>query len=151
MIPASRTTEVTPLSEENKAILIRALDNWNKGDLDRYLQIYDPNVVLHGYQGVGPGLDSVKQFYMGFWAAFPGVQITIDDVVAEGDQLACRFTAAGTNTGPFMGMPPTGKQVNFTGMTILRFANGKCVERWAQADFMGLMQQLGVIPAPGQG
>ena len=61
-----------------------------------------------------------------------------------------RYTFRGTHTGNFMGIAPTGKQVTQTGITIIRFANGKAVEQWANSDDLGLLQQLGVVPAPGQ-
>jgi steroid delta-isomerase-like uncharacterized protein len=108
-------------------------------------------VVLHGYQGVEPGLASVRRFYQAFWEAFPGSQITVEDLIAEADKVACRFTITATHTGPFMGIPATGKQVEFGGITILLFRNGTCVERWSQTDFLGMAQQLGAIPAPSQG
>jgi hypothetical protein len=72
--------------ENNKTIFIRAIGNWNKGNLSEYLQLYDPGVVLHGYMGVvESSLEGVKKFYQRFWAAFPGLHITIDDMIAEGD------------------------------------------------------------------
>ncbi|MCI0441064.1 MAG: ester cyclase [Chloroflexi bacterium] len=132
---------------DNKEILQRAIETLNRGDLEGYLRLYDSRVVLHGYQGVEPGIESVRQFYQGFTAAFSDLKVRLDDVLAEGDRVAARFTTTGTSTGPLMGMPPTGKQVTFGGITILRFAGGKCVERWSQSDFLGLMQQLGAVPA----
>jgi steroid delta-isomerase-like uncharacterized protein len=136
------------VTAENKAALQRAIDQWNAGDLDGYLQLYDPSVTLHGYPGVTPGLESVRGFYQGFWAALPGCQISIEDMVGEGDEVACRATLHGTHTGPLMGVPATGKDVSVPTITILRFAGGKCVERWSQADFLGMLQQIGAIPAP---
>jgi len=114
-----------------------------------YFDLYDANIVLHGYQGVTPGIASVRQFYTAFWAAFPDCVLTLHDVIAEGDQVACRFVVQATHQGSFHGIPPTGKRVTLPGITMLRFAGGKCVERWSQADFLGLLQQLSVISAPG--
>ncbi len=68
--------------------------------------------------------------------------------MAEGDKVTCRYTFSGTHRGPLMGIPPTGKAATIGGISILRFDGDKCVERWTQTDFLGLMQQLGVIPAP---
>jgi predicted ester cyclase len=136
------------VTAENKAALQRAIDQWNAGDLEGYLQLYDPSVTLHGYPGVTPGLESVRQFYEGFCAAVPGSQLTLDGIVAEGDEVATRFTLRGTHRGELMGVPATGKDVTVPGITILRFAGGKCVERWSQADFLGMLQQIGAIPAP---
>ena len=136
--------------EENKAILQRAADHWNKGDLSGYLELYDPNAVVYGYQGVEPGVESIKQFYSAFWVAFPGCQLTFEDLIAEGNRVAVRFVVHGIHQGDFQGIPATGKQVTVPGITILRFVGGKCVERWSQADFLGLLQQLGVVPTPRQ-
>lgn len=137
--------------EQNKAALLRAAENFNRpGDKTAYLELYDTQAVLHGYAGVEPGLASITQFYQGFWAALPDCQLTLDNLVSEGDKVACSFVVRGTHQGDLMGIPPTGKPINLTGCTILRFANGKCVERWSQADFMGMLQQLGVMPAMGQ-
>jgi steroid delta-isomerase-like uncharacterized protein len=135
-------------TKENEANLRRAIDAWNQGNLDAYLQLYHPDVVLHGYAGVEPGLDSVRQFYTGFFMAFPGSRLTIEDVVTEDDKVVCRFSLTATHQGNFMGIPPTGKEVGFAGITILQFKAGKCMERWSQADFLSLLQQLGAIPAP---
>jgi predicted ester cyclase len=133
-------------SQQNRSTLERARDEWNAGSLDAYLQLYDPTIVLHGYAGVSPGISSVRQFYQGLWAAFPGSKLIFDDLFASGDKVACRFVVQATHLGPFQGIPPTGKPVNLPGITILRFADGKCVERWSQADFLGLLSQLGALP-----
>lgn len=137
-------------TEESKAALRRAIVRWNAGDLAGYLELYSPSVVLHGYQGVEPGLQSVRRFYEAFWAAFPAPRITLERVFAEGDEVACRFTLRAAHEGEFNGRPPTGRRVELKGITILRFARGgRCVERWSQADFLGMLRQLGVVPAPG--
>ena len=133
---------------ENKAILQRAAENFsNPQHRMAYLELYDPTIVLHGYQGVEPGLASVKQFYQAFWAAFPDCKLVLEDLVAEGDKVACRFVVYATHQGEFQGIPATGKQIALPGITILQFANSRCIERWSQADFVGLLQQLGVMPA----
>ena len=75
--------------------------------------------------------------------------MTIEDVLTEGDWLACRFVVRGTHRGELMGIRPTGKPVNLPGLTILRFRAGKCIERWSQADFLGLLQQLGAVAGGG--
>jgi steroid delta-isomerase-like uncharacterized protein len=83
-----------------------------------------------------------------FFAAFPGLHISIEDVIAQGDKVAVRITWQGTHQGEFMGIPPTGKPVTVTGINLYRVANGKIVEEWWQEDILGLMQQLGVLPPP---
>lgn len=138
------------MTESNRATLEQAIENWNEGNLDGYLKLYDPGVVMHGYQGMEPDLEGVRRFYEAFWAAFPESRITLEDVISEGDEVACRFTLRATHGGDFNGIPATGVEVSLPGITILRFAGGKCVELWNQTDFLGLMQQLGVIPVPEQ-
>jgi predicted ester cyclase len=111
-----------------------------------YLALYDPACVLHGYAGVEPGLAGIRTFYEAFWAAFPDVRITAEDFVEQGDKLACRFVCRGTHRGPFLGVAATGRPVEFSGMTILAFRDGRCVERWSQADFLTVLQQIGALP-----
>jgi predicted ester cyclase len=82
---------------------------------------------------------------------FPDFKATIDDMIAEGDKGVIRQTWSGTQRGEFMGIPPTGKRVSFGVIDIIRIAGGKVVEHWGQMDTMSMMQQLGAIPAPGQG
>lgn len=135
------------MPEVNRAVLERAIGRWNEGNLSGYLELYDPGAMLYGYQGVEPGFEGIRRFYEAFWAAFPGSRITLEDVISEGDEVSARFTLRATHGGDFNGIPATGLEVSLPGITILRFADGKCVERWSQADFLGLMQQIGAIPA----
>jgi len=81
---------------------------------------------------------------------FPDLHVSIEDVIGEGDRVVVRFTLRGTHQGELMGIAPTGKQVAMTGISIIRVANGKFLEEWANTDWLGLLQQLGVISAPGQ-
>ncbi|RIK46649.1 MAG: ester cyclase [Chloroflexi bacterium] len=131
------------------AIAQAARDAWNRGDYAGYLTLYHPDVVVHGYAGVEPGLASVRQFYEGFWAAFPNSQLHFDDTIVSGDTLVVRFRVEGVHHGPLLGIPPTGKPMTLPGITILHFAGDQCVERWSQADFMGMLVQLGVAPGLG--
>jgi hypothetical protein len=134
---------------ENQEVFQRAVDNWNTGDLAAYLEMYDPQVVLHGFPPDLPsGAEGANLFYHGLWAAFPQPRLIIHDMLSDEEKLACRFEMEATHQGIFMGLPPTGKFVHVSGMAILRFANRKCVERWNQVDMLGWLQQLGVIPTP---
>jgi len=76
--------------------------------------------------------------------------VTLDDLIAEGDKVAVRMTMRATHKGALMDIQATGKQVTMTGIEIMRFAGGKMVEHWEEFDQLGMLQQLGVIPAPGQ-
>lgn len=135
-------------AEQNRAALDAAAAAWNRDDREAYLTIYDPSVRHHG---LGPEpLDAAgnRAFYEGMWAGFPGIRLAFDDVLAEGDKLAVRFHLDGEHRGEFMGIPPTGRSVVLTGQTVLRFRDARIVERWTTADLLGLLVQLGVVPAP---
>jgi steroid delta-isomerase-like uncharacterized protein len=135
-------------AEQNRAALSAAVTAWNKDDREAYLSLYDPSVR---HYGLGPEpLDQAanRAFYEAMWAAFPGIQLTIDDTIAEGDRLAVRFHLDGEHQGEFMGVPATGRTIVLSGQTVLRFRDGRIVERWTTADLLGLMMQLGAIPAP---
>jgi steroid delta-isomerase-like uncharacterized protein len=135
------------MSQQSPESVLRAAgERWNAGDLAGYLELYAPDVVVHGYAGVEPGLPSVRQFYASFWSAFPGSQLTFEDVFAAGDRVACRYVVRGRHAGAFQGIPPTERPIEVPGITILRFAGNRCVERWSQADFLGLLAQLGAWP-----
>lgn len=127
---------------EAVAALQRAKRDWNAGDLERYLELYADDATLHGYAGVGPGREGIADFYRQFWSAFPGSQLDFEDLLADGDKVVCRFVLRGTHEGPFNGIPPTHRAFSVPGITILRFAAGRCAERWSQADFLSLVQQL---------
>lgn len=135
------------VSTKNQAAFLQAIEQWNSGNLNAYLELYDENVVLHGFPpGLPPGRVGARLFYEGIWAAFPDSHLIIHDLILEGDRLACRYELEAVHQGEFMGIPATGKTVRVPGMTICRFEDGVCVERWNQADMMGWMQQLGAMP-----
>jgi predicted ester cyclase len=122
---------------------------WNAGDLDGYLQLYDDAIVLHGYDPDPMDRTGVRGFYEAIFAGFDSPQLEFHDVLWDRDQCAIRFTMSGRHVGPFHGIEATGQDVALPGITILRFNDaGRCAERWSRADFLGLMMQLGAIPAP---
>ncbi len=139
------------MSAENKAIARRLVeDGFNKGNLDIFDELVAPDFVNHDPPpGLPPTLEGWKQSATMFRAAFPDMHIHIEDEIAEEDRVTGRFTAHGTHQGELMGIPGTDKEVTITGIYILRIADGKIAERWEEADFMGMMVQLGVVPAPG--
>jgi predicted SnoaL-like aldol condensation-catalyzing enzyme len=142
-------------TEENKALVQRLIEEvWNQGNLAIFDEFYAPDFRFHD-----PGLPQVrtreedKEWIAGVLHAFPDFFITSEDVIAEGDRVAVRLTARGTNTGDLgtpAPHPATGKYVTITGNVIARVANGQFVEIWHQVDWLGLFQQLGLIPAPAQ-
>ena len=137
-------------TEQNKAIVRQMVEEiFNRGNMSRADEFLAPDFVER--EELPPGIprdrEGVKQLTAMMRSAFPDFKATIDDIVAEGDKVVIRQTWSGTHKGEFMGVPPTGKSVSFGVIDILRIAGGKCVEHWGQMDNMGLMQQLGVIPA----
>ena len=109
---------------------------------------HDPSAPPGGWPRGPEGTKAIVATYRG---AFPDVQFTIEDQVAEGDKVVTRWTGRGTHTGPLMGMPPTGKSMTVTGISIERIADGKIAETWVNFDALGMLQQLGVAPVPAQG
>ena len=96
-------------------------------------------------------VEDLKQFFVMLRSGFPDFQATMEDLLAEGDKVALRFTFRGTHQGEFLGIAPTGKQVTMVGIDIFRIADGRIVELWGQEeDVLGMMQQIGAIPSPGQ-
>ncbi|GAC1355268.1 MAG: ester cyclase [Ktedonobacteraceae bacterium] len=140
-------------TEDNKALVRRFYEEgWNPGNLAVFDELFAPNYVLHdpGFPEPIRGPEGFKQYYTTYSTAFPGNQFTVEAYIAEGDTVVSRWTARGTHTGNLMGIPPTGKQVTVTGITINHIANGKIAEDWTNYDMLGMVQQLGVIPVPGQ-
>jgi steroid delta-isomerase-like uncharacterized protein len=132
-------------SPDNKALLIRALEAFNDTQRrEEYFQLYAEEAVLHRSPPLAPGIESIKQWYRSLWSAFPDAQITLGNVVAEGEFVANNFRLRGTHHGLFLGMPASGRRIDVEGVTILKFADGKCVERWSQTDVMGIMRQIGL-------
>lgn len=122
------------------------------GDLAVADEVIAADVTNHNLvPGQPPGRDGMRQDVENFRGAFPDLEIATEQIVAEGDAAVVRWTARGTHRGELMGIPPTGARVTITGIDILRIANGQIVERWGEFDGLGLMQQLGAIPAPEVG
>jgi steroid delta-isomerase-like uncharacterized protein len=135
-------------TETNKAIVRRYFEQvFNEKQHDLAEEFLAESIELHG-SGLVPGLEVVKQWLTGFATSFPDAQMIIEDVVAEGNRVVARITFKGTHHGELQGIPATGKMVNMPGITIFRMDNGKIVEGWIVNDNLGLMQQLGAIPAP---
>ena len=137
------------MSTENKAIVRRTLEElWNKGNLAVADEVTGANHVGHdpAVPNPGRGPQAEKQLVTMYRTAFPDLNITIDEMMADGDKVVTRWTSRGTHKGDLMGVAPTGKQVNITGITIDRIAGGKAEESWTNWDTLGMMQQLGVVP-----
>jgi steroid delta-isomerase-like uncharacterized protein len=149
-----RKEERSMSTEENKAVVQRFNELigefWRTGDTDAFDEVLAPDFVYHQPM-TPPDLEGFKQFLPMFRAALPDMSYTVEDLIAGGDKVVDRITWQATHQGEMMGIPPTGNTVTVTEMHISRIAEGKIVERWGQADMLGMMQQLGAVPEPGQG
>jgi steroid delta-isomerase-like uncharacterized protein len=138
--------------EENKQVVQRAFDSMSEGPdafVAEHDQIYSPSLVGH-FSGMPPvDIEMHRMFGMGTFSAFPDLKRPVEDLVAEGDKVVARWTSVGTHQGDFMGIPPTGKQVTTSGITIFRLEDGMIVEEWSESDMMGMLQQVGAFPGPG--
>ena len=142
------------MSEENKSLIRRyyeQIDEAAKGKrgpsfLDDFVA---PDFVNHNPSpGFTPDLEGLKQAYVYFLAASPDGYHVVEDMVAESDKVVTRLSAYGTQTGELFGIPPTDERFSMRGIAIHRIAKGKIVEHWSEIDNLGVMQQLGVVPAP---
>jgi steroid delta-isomerase-like uncharacterized protein len=120
----------------------------NRRNIDAVDEIYASGFV--GHDPAMPedvrGVEGAREFYGMYQSAFPDVQITIEEQVAEGDTVATRWTARGTHQGELMGVPPSGNRVEVAGVTISRIEGGKVAEEWDNYDALGMMQGIGAIP-----
>lgn len=140
---------------ENKAVVRRMIEqSMIDGDADAAMAAYDPafvyhNPVLQEMPGMPPGPEAVRILAGGARAAFPDLRYTIVSMVAEGDTVAVLYTWQGTHLGSLGGVTATGRPVSATGAIVCRLVDGKIVEQWDIDDRLDVMQQLGLIPQPG--
>jgi steroid delta-isomerase-like uncharacterized protein len=135
-------------TEDNKAIVRRFFQEGpSKGNLAAAGELLSPNFSLHTPLPSAPGIQGMKEIITACRAAFEHLDVTVEDMVAEGDKVAARFTACGTHKGSFMNLPPTGKPITMTGIEIFRIEDGKIAELWGEANLLGLRVQLGIVPS----
>ena len=137
-------------AEEHKARVRRIPEEmFNRGNLAVADEVIAPDLIEHAALPPGwpSGLAGVKQYVTTLRAAFPDFRYTVEDEIAEGDKVAVRLTARGTHQGEWFGIPATRKQATWTETHICRLAGGKVVEHWVEQDNLGMLQQLGAIPA----
>jgi steroid delta-isomerase-like uncharacterized protein len=142
------------MSVEDNTEVIRAYVEtiFNQRQVDRAAELVAPDYLDHAaLPGQAPGLAGAKQKWAMYLAGIPDLRVTIEELVAEGDRVAVRRSYEGTHQGELLGVPPTGKHVRISGISIFRLAGGKIAEQWEQLDRLALMQQLGALPTPGQG
>ena len=135
-------------SKENEAAVRACFENASQGNFDALDDIVTSDYVLH--PGEVRGADGLKDMVQGYRDALSGLRVTIDQQFADGDFVATRFTITGTHDGNLMGTPPSGKNVAFTGIAISRCEGGRIAEEWEITDTVGLLGQIGALPAMAQ-
>ena len=135
------------MSEENKEKARRSWEIANQRNPDLIEEVYPPDFVWHEPDQDIRGYEQAKQFVSTFFAAFPDLNITVEDLIGEGDKVVSRYTIRGTHQGETEDFgPPTGRQIELEGITIHRIEDGKIVEEWERYDNLSLLQQLGLAP-----
>jgi steroid delta-isomerase-like uncharacterized protein len=134
---------------DNKEIVRRLAEEPWSGNWDVVGELASPEYVGHEPTQPEPtrGPTGIREFVQGYLAAFPDGRVTIDHQFGEDEYVASRWTGRGTHQGELMGIPPTGRQVTVTGITLSRVVGGKVVEEWTNWDTLGMLQQLGAVPA----
>ena len=133
------------MSEENKALVRHSWDIVD--NLDVLDEVYAADLVWHEPDQDVRGAEEARQFFGAYKTAFPDLHATVEDAIAEGDKVVTRWTIRGTHRGEVEEFgPPTGRRVEFEGITIHRIEDGKIVEEWERYDNLGVMQQLGLAP-----
>jgi steroid delta-isomerase-like uncharacterized protein len=133
--------------QDNIATTQRLGEAVNSGNLDALHEVFAPNVIDRDpASDQVPGPEGFIHFFTGFRAAFPDLSISVEQLVADEDNVAIAYTVTGTHQGDFLGIPATGRKIKARGLQIARFENGKIVERWGSSDQLGILQQIGVDP-----
>ena len=137
-------------TEKNKALIQRRAVLMNEHDLDAALAVFHPDYQDHNAPppGLPSGIEGDRLFFRMLFNAFPDLEVTTEDLIAEDDRVVERLMLRGTHKGAFMGAQPTGKRVTWSFINIYRLTDGKVVELWSEGDHLGLMQQIGLIPPP---
>jgi len=139
-----------PDPEKNKQFIqVYTADFWNKHNIDAFDKYYAEDLIVH-FADADRDSEQYKGLCKAYFAAFPDMKITTDDLLAEGNKVVKVWTASYTHKGEFMGIPATGKAVVQKGIEVFRIENGKIAELWICKDDLGVMKQLGVFPPTGE-
>ncbi len=136
--------------QENAALIRRTWQEVGRQNVDVFDEVYAPTVQYHGPDGDMEGPADLKAMVSGYFAAFPDMQVTVEDVMASGDQVLSRVTIRGTHQGELAGVEATGKEIELAIMSFVRIEGGQIVEEWESFDRLGMMQQIGAIPVEAE-
>jgi steroid delta-isomerase-like uncharacterized protein len=136
--------------KEMKVMADKSLEVWNTGNLSLFDEILSPDYVYHQVDISEDvvGIEANKELVASFRTAFPDLNVTFDELIFNGDNGVMRWTVTGTNTGPYGGLPPTGKKVKYSGVAISHVVDGKSVETWQYYNQAALLIQLGYTISP---
>ena len=151
LAPAGKGDRAMPQMPQVKHVAVRFYatvnDAMRTGNMALLDELLAPSAVDHNpTPGQAPGRDGIKKAFAEFRGAFPDMQMAVEDMLAEGDKVACRIVTRMTHRGEFQGIPATGKAVTLSGIDILRIVDRRLVERWGEFDNLGFLRQLGAIP-----
>jgi steroid delta-isomerase-like uncharacterized protein len=138
------------MAQENSILIRRWFEEvWNNGRMEAIDEMASPGVIGHGQaqHATDIGLREFKPFVQALRSAFPDMKVTIDYIIEQGDKVVARWTSTMTHRGEFLGIAPTGKKATITGTTTQRISGGKIVEGWDNWDQLGLLVQIGAVPA----
>jgi steroid delta-isomerase-like uncharacterized protein len=134
---------------DNKELLRKAAQAFNNvNDRSGWYHFHAESVQAHGLGPAALDKAGMKGFYTALWGGFPNLTIHVDDLVGDGDEVVWRITASGTHSGPFQGVPATGKSVQFGAHYTFRFQDGQIVERWSTIDRLSVLVQIGAVSLP---
>lgn len=137
------------MSDQNKMIARQVFEDiQSQGNIELIDQIIASDYVGHTPPQEFHGPEGAKQFTLMLRNAFPDLEVSVKDQIAEGDKVVTRWTAQGTHQGEFMAIPATGKPIRIAGVTIFRVAQGKLLEGWNNPDLLSMLQQIGALPTP---
>lgn len=138
----------------NKELVQRYYEIFQEEDFDAFEEVLASDYTVHGVpgpeEGEVTGRDAIEGYLREYLQAFPDLTATLEEVIGEGDMVAYRATITATHEGEFMGIPPTGEEINVDGEGFFRIEEGKIAEAWPQMDTLGMLQQLGVVELPGE-
>ena len=139
-------------AEESKATMGRYFDVFEQGNVALLDELLAPDYINHtpATPDLPTGPEGVKGVVTMFRSAMPDLRVVVEDMIAEGDKVATRYTLEGTHQGELFGVPPTGQRLSIKSITVERVSEGKIREHWRVTDSLDMMQQLGVVPEPGQ-
>ena len=136
--------------EDNKALVRRFIDEiFLEGRPEAVDELLADDFVPHTWGATGGGKAELMAAIERVSAGLSDTRITIEDMIAEGDTVAVRLTSHAVQSGPFMGLPASGKPYTIGEIHIFRIRDGRVAEHWHEADFLGMMHQLGALPAKG--